>query len=132
MTIPKKRALQLVVDMKSLGSDVSEAEEFLRPNIKGKIDRHGTELKIQDATAHDVKLLLHKFLHHKALDNYRVEVVHPGLLKIFQPERIKQHEHHRDLGSPPSAAVTLPYYFPSSPTLSGSRVKKKHKKTRKE
>ncbi len=83
--------MQLIVDMKSLGDNVPEAEQFLRPKVKGRVDHHGTELKIQDSTAHEVKLLLHKFLHYKALDHYRVEVVHPGLLKIFQPERIRKH-----------------------------------------
>ncbi len=121
--------MQLIVEIKSLGSNIAEAEEFLRDNIKGKIDQHRTELRIQDTPAREVKLLLHKFLHHKALDDYRVEVVHLGLVEVFGPERIRSHEHRRDLGSAPSAAVTLPYYFPSSPALPGSRVKKKHKKT---
>jgi hypothetical protein len=91
---------------------------------------HGTQLRIQDARAREVKLLLHKFLHHKALDGYRVEVIHPGLVEVFGAEHIKPHEARKSGGSPPSVGATMPYYFPSSPALPGSRVKKKAKKKR--
>ena len=121
----------MTVEMKNLGLDTNEVAEFLRSKINGKIDQHGKQLRIQDARARDVKLLMHKFLHQKALDNYRVEVVQPGLLEVFGPEHVRPHEDRQSGGSPPSAAVTLPYYFPSSPRLPGSPVKKtKAKKKR--
>ena len=121
----------MTVEMKNLGLDTDEVAEFLRSRINGKIDLHGKELRIQDARARDVKLLMHKFLHQKALDDYRVEVVHPGLVEVFGPEHVRPHETRKSGGSPPSAAVTLPYYFPSSPRLPGSPVKKtKAKKKR--
>jgi len=109
--------------------DTDEVAEFLRPKVKGKIDLHGTELRIQDARAKEVKLLMHKFLHHKALDEYRVEVVHPGLVEVFGPEHVR-HDETRQGGSPPSAGATMPYFFPSSPALPGSPVKKKKTKKR--
>ena len=122
----------MTVEMKNLSLNTDEVAEFLRSRINGKIDRHGKkQLRIQDARARDVKLLMHKFLHQKALDNYRVEVVHPGLLEVFGPEHARPHEARKSRGSPPSAAVTLPYYFPSSPRLPGSPAKKsKAKKKR--
>ncbi len=116
--------------MKHLGLNVDEVAEFLRVKVKGKIDSEGTELRIQDARARDVKLLMHKFLHHKALDGYRVEVVHPGLVEVFGPEPVRQHEVRKSGGSPPSAGATMPYLFPSSPALPGSPVKKQKNKKR--
>ncbi len=122
----------MTVDMKNLGLDTGEVAEFLRPKVKGKIDLHKTELRIQDARARDVKLLMHKFLHHKALDGYRVEVVHPGLVEVFGPEHVRPHEARKSGGSPPSVGATMPYYFPSSPALLGSPMKKKKTKKKRE
>jgi len=119
--------MQLTVGMKNIELNVGEVEEFLRSKINSKIDSHGKELRIQDAKAREVKLLLHKFLHQRALDSYRVEVVHPGLVEVFGPEHPKPHFVREAGGSPPSAGATLPYLFPSSPALSGSPVKKKRK-----
>ncbi len=118
----------LTVSMKNLGLNTDEVAEFLRQKVKGKIDLRGTELRIQDARAREVKLLMHKFLHHKALDGYRVEVVHPGLVEVFGPEHARPHEARKSGGSPPSVGVTMPYYFPSSPALPGSPMKKTKKK----
>jgi hypothetical protein len=122
----------LTLEMKNLGVDAVEVAEFLRPRLKGKIDLHGKELRIEDAKAHDVKLLMHKFLRQKALDDHRVEVVHPGLVEVFPPEHVRVHEHQKGGGSPPSVGATMPYYFPGSPALSGSPMKKQKSKKKKE
>jgi len=119
--------LQLTVEMKGVNLDIGEVEEFLRLKIKGGIESHRTELRIQDARAREVKQLLHKFLHHKGLDIFRVEVVHPGLVQVFGPEHPKAPFVREASGSPPSAGATLPYLFPSSPALAGSPVKKRKK-----
>ena len=119
--------MQLSVEMKGVKLDIDEVEEFLRSRIKGEIESHRTEVRIQDARARDVKQLLHKFLHQKGLDGFRVEVVHPGLVEVYGPARPKPHFVKETGGSPPSAAVTLPYYFPSSPVLSGSPARKRKK-----
>ncbi len=118
--------MQLIVQMKNLRLDPREVEEFLREKISSSIETHKTELRIQDAKARDVKLLLHKFLHQRGRDSYRVEVVHPGLVEVFGPERPKPH-FVRETGSPPSAGATMPFLFPSSPALAGSPVKRRKK-----
>lgn len=119
--------MQLTVEMKGINLDASEVEEFLRSRIKGEIVSHRTEVRIQDARAREVKQLLHKFLHHKGLDSFRVEVVHPGLVEVLGPEHPKPHFARETGGSPPSAGATMPYFFPSSPSLPGSPVKKRKK-----
>ena len=110
--------------MKNSRVDAKEVAEFMRTKIKSKIDSHGSELKIQDAKAKDVKLLLHKYLHQRGLDIFRVEVVHPGLIEVLGPEPPKPHFVRDTSGSPPSIGANMPWLFPSSPVLRGSPVKK--------
>lgn len=114
----------LTVEMKNLREEAGEAAEFLRSKMKGPVEAHGSQLRLQEARARDVKLLLHKFLHHKGLDSYRVEVVHPGLVEVFEPEPVRTHGAPASHGSPPSPGATLPYVFPFSPSLPGSPVRK--------
>ncbi len=114
----------LTVEMKNLHEEAGEAAEFLRSRMKGPVEARGSQLRLQEARARDVKLLLHKFLHHKGLDSYRVEVVHPGLVEVFGPEHVRPYGTSTVHGSPPSPGATMPYAFPFSPSLPGGPVKK--------
>src|SRR5215831_20831115 len=119
--------MQLSVDVKISRLDSDDIGDFLRTKMDGKIESHGRELRIQDAKAKDVKMLIHKYLHQRGLDSFRVEVVHPGLVEVLGPEPPKPHFIPEPKGSAPSLGATMPFLFPSSPALPGSPMKKKKK-----
>src|SRR5215472_5709371 len=119
--------MQLSVDVKISRLDSDDIGDFLRTKMDGKIESHGRELRIQDAKARDVKQLLHKYLHQRGLDIFRVEVVHPGIVEVLGPEPPKPHFVPDKTSAPPFSGANMPWLFPSSPVLRG-RPDKKQKK----
>ena len=118
----------LTVELKELRDRSSEAAQFLKSKVEGKMKAKGTQLQIEGAKTKEVKLLLHKFLHHQGLDHYRV-LSQSGVLEVTPPEKHIVHEPER-VGSPPTAPQTTPYYFPQTPVLAPEKKKKakpKHK-----
>ncbi len=120
----------LTVELKNVQNEVRDVVEFVRSKVKARVSARGNQLQL-DMSAKEMKLLLHKYLHHKGLGAYRVEVVHPGLVEVFRPEHARPHAAPNVRGSPPSAGATMPYEFPFSPSLPGSPIKKKSKKRQK-
>jgi hypothetical protein len=118
----------LTVELKELHDRASEATAFLKSKVEGKMKAKGTQLQIEGARTKEVKLLLHKFLHHQGLDHYRV-LSQRGILEVTPPEKHVMHEQARE-GSPPTSPQTSPYFFPQTPALTPERKKKtkpKHK-----
>ncbi len=74
------------VELKGLNNEVGPAIEFLRTRVKGEIEVRGSRIEIGGAKAKDVKLLLHKFLHQRGLNGYRV-LSQPGMLEIVPIEK---------------------------------------------
>jgi len=118
--------MSLTVELKAIQDRTSEAAQFLKSKIQGKMKTKGTQVLIEGARTKDVKLLLHKFLHHQGLNHYRV-LSQSGILEVTPPESNIVHE-ARNEGSPPTAPQTTPYYFPQTPVLTS--VKQKSKKTK--
>src|SRR5712691_6755222 len=119
----------LTVELKELHDRASEATQFLKSKVEGKMKTKGTQLQIEGAKTKEVKLLLHKFLHHQGLNHYRV-LSQGGVLEVTPPEKHVGHTTERE-GSPPTAAQTTPYYFPQAPVLTPEkrkRAKPKHKR----
>ena len=118
----------LTVELKALQDRSSEAVQFLKSKVEGKMKTKGTQLQIEGAKTKEVKLLLHKFLHHQGLNHYRV-LSQSGILEVTPPEKHEVHPPER-VGSTPTAAQTTPYYFPQAPVLTPEKKKKakpKHK-----
>jgi hypothetical protein len=118
----------LTVELKELHDRASEATQFLKSKVEGKMKIKGSQLQIEGAKTKEVKLLLHKFLHHQGLNHYRV-LSQSGVLEITPAEKHEVHPLERE-GSPPTAAQTTPYYFPQAPVLTPEKKKKakpKHK-----
>jgi len=118
----------LTVELKELHDRASEATQFLKSKVEGKMRTKGTQLQIEGAKTKHVKLLLHKFLHHQGLNHYRV-LSQSGVLEVTPPEKHVLHLPER-VGSPPTAAQTTPYLFPQTPALTPvkkKRAKPKHK-----
>ncbi len=115
----------LTIELKELHDRVSEAAQFLKSKVEGKMKTKGTQLQIEGAKTKEVKLLLHKFLHHQGLNHYRV-LSQSGVLEVTPPEKHEVHPPER-VGSPPTAAQTTPYYFPQAPVLTPEKKKKASK-----
>jgi len=117
----------LTVELKELHDRANEAIQFLKSKVEGKMRTKGTQLQIEGARHKEVKLQLHKFLHHQGLDHYRV-LSQSGVLEIRPPEKHVLHPVERE-GSPPAAAQTTAYLFPQTPVLTPKKkkVKPKHK-----
>jgi len=103
----------------------SEATQFLKSKVEGKMRTKGTQLQIEGAKTKEVKLLLHKFLHHQGLNHYRV-LSQSGVLEVTPPEKHVLHPPERE-GSPPTATQTTPYLFPQTPALTPKKKKTKPK-----
>src|SRR3979409_2108143 len=120
--------IMLTVELKELQDRASEATQFLKSKFEGKMKTKGTQLQIEGARHKEVKLQLHKFLHHQGLDHYRV-LSQSGVLEIRPPEKHEMHPPGGG-GSPPTTAQTMPYLFPQTPVLASEkkkRAKPKHK-----
>ena len=118
----------LTVELKELHDRASEATQFLKSKVEGKMRTKGTQLQIEGAKTKQVKLQLHKFLHHQGLDHYRV-LSQSAVLEVTPPEKHVFHPPEHE-GSPPTAAQTTPYLFPQTPALTPEKKKKakpKHK-----
>ena len=118
----------LTVELKELHDRASEATQFLKSKVEGKMKAKGTQVQIEGAKTKEIKLLLRKFLHHQGLNHYRV-LSQGGVLEVTPPEKHVVHEPER-IGSPPTAPQTTPYYFPQTPVLAPEKKKKtkaKHK-----
>jgi hypothetical protein len=112
----------LTVELKQLHDRASEATAFLKSKVEGKMKTKGTQLQIEGAKTKEIKLLLHKFLHHQGLDHYRV-LSQSGTLEVTPPEKHVIHEPER-VGSSPTAPQTTPYYFPQAPVLTPEKKNK--------
>ncbi len=102
----------LIVELKELHGETGLAARYLRSKLRGRIGVKGSTLTIAEAKAHEVKLLLNKFLHQSGLENFRVVAPTSGLLEVHRfPQRTEKYEPE---GNPPPPSATMPYYFPSS------------------
>ncbi|OLE87192.1 MAG: hypothetical protein AUF79_14640 [Crenarchaeota archaeon 13_1_20CM_2_51_8] len=86
-----------------LPGEAQAATKFLQSKIQGQIKVTGNQIEIDDEKGLDVKLLLHKFLHHEGLTGYRV-LSQSGTLRIVPdnaaaPE--EQPENDKIKGIPP-------------------------------
>jgi hypothetical protein len=100
--------------------------DFLREHVKlvrGRVTTKGNQIQVEGLKHKDVKLLLHKFLRHKSLDDHRV-LSQSGVLEIVPPHMVSIHP-RRDEGTPPSAPATMPYFFPGRTNAVSSERKGK-------
>jgi len=114
-----------IVDFSKVPGELASATDFLRDHVNGRIKTKGSRILVDGAKHREVKLLLHKYLRHRSLDGYRV-VSQEGILKIV-PFHVTPSSKHVEGGTPPNAALTMPYFFPGSPPVP---VEKKIKKRR--
>ena len=86
-----------------LPGEAGAATRFLQSKIKGQIKVNGNRIEIEDQKGLDVKLLLHKFLHHEGLTGYRI-LSESGTVRIVpddKPVREEKQENSEITGVPP-------------------------------
>ena len=93
----------VTVQLRMLPGEAQAATKFLQSKIQGQIKVTGNQIEIDDEKGLDVKLLLHKFLHHEGMTGYRV-LSQSGTLRIVPdnaaaPE--EQPENDKIKGIPP-------------------------------
>jgi hypothetical protein len=107
---PRKSGKELqVIEMKKVRSEIGPASEFLQAHIKGSLRVKGTQILIDGVEHHELKLILHKFLHHRGLNGYKVRS-RPEILEIVPPD--EKENQKRSKGTSPTSPETMPYFFP--------------------
>jgi len=99
----------LIVDLGRLGKHVGLAIRFLDSNVNESLRVKGSLVQLTSTKARTAKLLLHKFLRHEGLENYRVVMVRPGLVEVMGPKSEKRRTKPDDVNLFP-ANETIPYY----------------------
>ncbi len=98
-----------IVEMKKVHDEIESVAEYLRAHVKGTVRVKGSRIMIEDAEHDQVKLLLHKFLHHRHLEGYKVHS-QPGFIELLPAEHGKTIEESN--ARAPTAPETMPYFFP--------------------
>lgn len=120
------------MDFKNLPGELSSAAQFLKEHVKGHLKTRGNEIQLDEGKHKEVRLLLHKYLHHKGITGYRV-LSQSGTFSIAPIHMVAPSR--PETGAPPPASSTMPYLFPNTPVLAPkekkARARKKQKATRK-
>jgi len=125
--IAKQKKEQQTVDLAKLPEERSSAVNFLREHVKdlkGRVLSKGNRIQVEGVKHKQVKLLLHKFLRHRGLNDHRV-LSQSGILEIVPPH-VATHPRHEE-GTTPPAAATMPYLFPGTPTPMSTEKRSKKK-----
>ncbi len=110
----------LLVELKRLRKDAGPAAEFLRSILEENPRSHGSKLEFTKTRAKDVKQLLHKFLHDRKLENYRIVTVGSNLVEVIEPKKENLHVKHSKRVRPArrvkAGALTIPQYWVAAAT----------------
>jgi hypothetical protein len=117
----------VVVELKMLPGEAGAAIKFLRSKIPDGIKVDGNKIEIEDEKGRDVKLLLHKFLHHEGLDGYRV-LSESGTLRVVSyddsfPEDPPENDKIKGISPfPPLSTERLPLMDVVYPNYASDRL----------
>ncbi len=103
----------ITVDFKKLPGELSAAAQFLKEHMKGQVKTKGNQIQLDKVRHKEVKLLLHKYLHHRGIEGYRV-LSQSGIFEIVPLHQVVASRPEQ--GTAPPASSTLPYLFPNTPT----------------
>lgn len=95
------------IDLKRLGKNRESALEYLRFRLDESPKLKGEQVELANTKVREAKTLLHKFLHHAGLDEYRVVVINSGLIEIREVEVTDKHPADTG-GAAPSTWETVP------------------------
>lgn len=108
------------MELKRLRKDAGPAAEFLSSILDENPKSHGSKLEFTKTKAKDVKQLLHKFLHDRKLENYRVVTVGSHLVEVIEPKKEKPHVKHSKRVRPgrrvKAGTLTIPQYWVAAAT----------------
>ena|SRR5438552_7231311 len=111
----------IIVELKMLPRGSGSCNQLLRSKIPGGIKVDGNKIEVEDEKGRDVKLLLHKFLHHEGLGGYRV-LSDSGTLKVvpygdLTPEEPAENDKIRGVPPFPPLSTETPVDGRSLPEL---------------
>ena len=121
----------ITINLKQLGKDIGPAVDYLRSGLDDHVQVNGSQVKLPHTSARAAKLLLHKFLRQLRLEEYRIVVVHSGLIDVRPPEKEKRRPARHVEGAKPSAWETIPdqwYLTPLGIVRPGKRSKREIKR----
>ena len=117
----------LRIDLKRLGKNREAAHEYLRSRLKEAPKIKGDIVELATTRVREAKLILHKFLHHSGLEEYRVAVINSGLIEIHEMEVKERCPVEKERGAAPSTWETVPgqsWNKPSGFSRPGKRSKR--------
>ena len=98
----------LRIDLKRLGKNREAALEYLRSRLNESPKLKGDQVDLASTKAREAKVILHKFLHHAELEEYRVAVINSGLIEIHKIEVRAKRPVDKGRGAAPSTWETVP------------------------
>lgn len=98
----------LRIDLKRLGKNREAALEYLRSRLAESPKLKGDHVELTNTRAREAKTILHKFLHHAGLEEYRVAVINSGLIEIHEVEVKEKRPTDNGRGAAPSTWETVP------------------------
>ena len=113
--------------MKQLGKNSKAAQEYLLSRLTESPKIKGDSVELATTRVREAKIILHKFLHHAELEEYRVAVINSGLIEIHKVEIKERRPIDNGGGAPPSTWETVPgqsWNKPSGLSRPGKRSKR--------
>ena len=98
----------LRIDLKRLGKNREAALEYLQSHLAESPKLKGDIVDLAETRVREAKTILHKFLHHGGLEEYRVAVINSGLIEIREIETKESHPVDQGRGAAPSTWETVP------------------------
>lgn len=96
--------------MKNVRGEIDSLVEFLKSHGRNNpVHVDNSRVHVDNVKHDDLKLLVHKFLHQKHLNHYKVHS-QSGIIEIIPHD--KKDEDSEGKGRSPTAPETMPYFFP--------------------
>jgi hypothetical protein len=125
----------ILVELDRLKDQAKSLAEFLREGLEAQVRIKGSEIQVEVARSKDVKLALHKFLHHTGLNDYRI-ILHQKTLTILPPKKPSKRADTSPLNLGEGVSPFSPYRmnplssveFPNYPAVPPRKYKQPKKK----
>jgi hypothetical protein len=98
--------------MKNVHNEIQPLTLFLKDHGHNQVRINGRQIIVENVKHDDLKLLVHKFLHHEHLDDYKVHS-QPGFIEIVSlSSETSKAKLKEAKGRRPTSSETMPYLFP--------------------
>ena len=98
----------LRINLKRLEKNREAAFDYLRSHLVESPKLKGAQVELEATRVREAKTILHKFLHHAKLEEYRVAVINSGLIEVHEVEVKERRPFDKGGGAAPSTWETVP------------------------